>query len=420
MHREDEFEVFPTRRRVRIRGIQVHGEVVENAVAGQRTALNLAGAAVDDLGRGMTLASAATLVTTRRADVRLRLLDSVPRPLKTRIRVHFHCNTMESVAAVRLYGPELRPGNEAYARITLSEPVLLLPGDHFIIRQFSPVVTIGGGVVLDAAPLKRSAHLRSLLRLLARDNPVEILRIRVARRRSSGITIPALVAETGWSRERIEGLLAPLLQSKTVLRIADLLVHSVAANALRDAMGGHVERFQQQNPLVTGINREHLREQSRVPDEIFNSVLDLLVAAGKLEITGDLVRVPGRSVVMKDEEAESKKKIEDAFATVGLTVPALAEVLAGLKIDKARAQKIVTLLLRDKILTKVSAELVFHRSALEDLRRRIGAYKLKSTRIDVAKFKELTGVSRKYAIPLLEYLDRERVTKRVGDAREIL
>ena len=123
---------------------------------------------------------------------------------------------------------------------------------------------------------------------------------------------------------------------------------------------------------------------------------------------------------MKDEEAESKKKIEDAFASAGLKVPALQEVIAGLKVDKVRAHKIVTLLLRDKVLIKVSDELVFHRSALEQLRRQMTAYKAKSAKIDVAKFKELTGVTRKYAIPLLEYLDRERVTKRVGDARNSL
>ena len=123
---------------------------------------------------------------------------------------------------------------------------------------------------------------------------------------------------------------------------------------------------------------------------------------------------------MKDEEAESKKKIEEAFSTAGLKVPALYEVLASLKVDKARAQKIVTLLLRDKVLIKISDELMFHRSALEELRRQIAARKAKSPQIEVATFKEMTGVSRKYAIPLLEYLDRERVTKRVGDARIIL
>ena len=123
---------------------------------------------------------------------------------------------------------------------------------------------------------------------------------------------------------------------------------------------------------------------------------------------------------MKDEEAESKKTIEEAFASAGLKVPALHEVIAGLKVDKARAQKIVTLLLRDKVLVKISDELVFHRSALEELRRQMAAFKGEVPKIDVAKFKEMTGVSRKYAIPLLEYLDRERVTRRVGDTREIL
>jgi len=125
-------------------------------------------------------------------------------------------------------------------------------------------------------------------------------------------------------------------------------------------------------------------------------------------------------VVMKDDEAESKKTIEAAFASAGLKVPALSEVIAGLKVDKSRAQKIVTLLMRDRVLVKISDELVFHRGALEELRRQMAAFKVKSAKIDVAKFKEMTGVSRKYAIPLLEYLDRERVTRRVGDAREIL
>jgi selenocysteine-specific elongation factor len=169
------------------------------------------------------------------------------------------------------------------------------------------------------------------------------------------------------------------------------------------------------------MSKEELRGNLLgVAPEVFAKILDDLVKAKRVEIAGDLIRLPGRGVMMKDEEAESKKKIEDAFATAGLKVPALHEVLGGLKIDKARAQKIVTLLLRDRVLVKISDELVFHRSALEQLRGLIAARKAKSPVIDVAAFKEMTGVSRKYAIPLLEYLDRERVTKRVGDSRQIL
>jgi selenocysteine-specific elongation factor len=157
-----------------------------------------------------------------------------------------------------------------------------------------------------------------------------------------------------------------------------------------------------------------------VAPEVFAKVLNDAAAGKRVEIIGDLVRLPGRGIAMKNEEAESKKKIEEAFASAALKVPALQEVLAGLKIDKLRAQKIVTLLLRDKVLTKISDELVFHRTALDDLRKRVAEHKAKSATIDVATFKELIGVSRKYAIPLLEYLDRERVTKRVGDSRQIL
>ena len=181
-----------------------------------------------------------------------------------------------------------------------------------------------------------------------------------------------------------------------------------------------VEGFHRKNSLVGGIAREALREQVKASSGVFIAALDRLLREKKIEVTGEIVRLPGHGVILKDEEAESKARIEEAFASAGLKVPALHEVIAGLKVDKARAQKIVTLLLRDKLLVKVSDELVFHGGALQELRRLIAAEKAKSPRMDVAKFKELTGVSRKYAIPLLEYLDRERVTKRVGDAREIL
>jgi selenocysteine-specific elongation factor len=205
-----------------------------------------------------------------------------------------------------------------------------------------------------------------------------------------------------------------------VLRIGDLFVDASAIVRLQQLILSLVEGFHRRNPLVGGIAREALREQVKASAEVFAASLDRLSREKKIEAADDLVRLPGHGVVMKDEEAESKKQIEAAFAGAGLKVPALQEVIAGLKVDKARAQKIVTLLLRDKLLVKVSEELVFHRSALEELRRLVAAQKARSPKMDVAQFKELTGVSRKYAIPLLEYLDRERVTKRVGDAREIL
>ncbi len=421
IRREEEMEVFPTGRRVRVRGVQVHGQASDAAVAGQRTALNLAGASTEDLSRGMTLAPPAMFSATRRVDVRLRLLSSASRALRHRSRVHFHSNTMETVAEIVLHGTkQLAAGAEAFARLKLPEPALLLPGDRFIIRQFSPVVTIGGGGVLDPAPIPRMPGHESFLQILAGGNPETMLRARIARHGHAGISMSQLIAETGWSRDSVEGQLAQTLKDVRVLRIGDLFVDGLAMVRLQQFIVNSVEAFHKNNSLVGGIAREALREQVKASSEVFTASLDLLVREKNIEAAGDLVRLPGHGVVMKDEEAESKKKIEEAFASAGLKVPALHEVIGGLKVDKTRAQKIVTLLLRDKLLVKISEELVFHRSALEELRGLVTAQKAKSPKMDVAKFKELTGVSRKYAIPLLEYLDRERVTKRVGDAREIL
>ena len=447
IRREDEMEVFPAGRRVRVRGVQVHGQTANVAAAGQRTALNLAGASTEDLSRGMTLAPPATFEATRRADVRLRLLPSVPRPLKDRARVHLHSYTMETVAEiVLLHGreldptpsagsgqalakdarvghpgrPQLLPGHEAFARLKLPEAALLLPGDRFIIRQFSPVVTIGGGVVLDAAPILRMPGHTEFLNTLAGGDAEAILRARIARRNREGISMARLVAETGWAKNVIEARLAQALQTGEVVRAGELFLHGSALEALKRHIVGRAADFHKNNPLVGGISKEELRAQVEALPEVFETAAAVLVREKKLEVVGDLVRLPGHGVAMKDEESESKKKIEDAFASAGLKAPALQEVIAGLKVDKVRAHKIVTLLLREKILIKVSDDLVFHRSALEELRRQMAAYKVKSAKIDVAQFKELTGVTRKYAIPLLEYLDRERVTKRVGDERTIL
>jgi selenocysteine-specific elongation factor len=420
IRRDEELEVFPDGDRVRVRGVQVHGDDADKAVAGQRTAVNLAGANTAGLARGMMLAPPDTFAATNVIDVKIRLLASAPRSLKNQSRVHFHCNTMETVAEIVLHEKkDIARGAEVLARLKLRAAALLLPGDRFIIRQFSPVITIGGGVVLDAALTSRKFLPDRNLEILAGTDRAEKILARIARRSFHGITIADLVKESSWRRGTIESAITGL-QTRQVIRVGEVLLSSAAWEGIKMQMVSALDEFHRRNPLVGGINKGELRAQAGASEVVFQAILQQLVQERRLAVSGDLVSLAGRGVVMKDEEAESKKKIEDAFAAAALKVPALNEVLAGLKIDKVRAQKIVTLLLRDKVLTKVSDELVFHRSALEDLRKRVSAHKAKSATIDVATFKELTGVSRKYAIPLLEYLDRERVTKRVGDLRQIL
>src|SRR5579864_4344372 len=423
IRKEEEMQVYPGSRRVRVRGVQVHGAATDHAIAGQRTALNLAGAAVEELARGMTLGPPETFYPTARADVSLSLLKNA-RPLRDRARVHLHTYTAETIAEVIIYGrKQLAPGQDGYAQLRIAEPMLLLPGDRFILRQFSPVVTIGGGVVLDAAPLtkKTSPEQRlEFLQKIAKGSREEILAARISRRQTAGLSLAGAIAETGWPRRVLDSALATLLQRNQLVRAGNVLLSVGAFQDAQSAALTAVNAFHNANPLVSGIGKEELREKIGVPAEVFAAVLDALAHDKKIEVTGEQVRAAGRGVVLKDEEAESKKIIEGAFSAAGLKVPALKDVLAGVKVDRTRAQKIMTLLLRDKVLVKISEDLVFHRSALDDLRRRMAAQKTKSPNIDVGQFKDLTGVSRKYAIPLLEYLDRERVTRRVGDHREIL
>lgn len=422
VRKEDELEVFPTGRRVRVRGVQVHGATAEQAVAGQRTALNLAGASAEDITRGMTLASPGLLRTTRRAHAAVTVLPGA-RPLKERARVHFHSYTTETIAeVVPLNAKQIESGQKAYAQLRFPEPLLLLPGDRFILRQFSPVVTMGGGVVLDNSPMPRSAgdQLASFLGAIETREPAGMLLARVARRGAAGLSLAEAVAEAGWPLRELEGTAAALLGRGELVRLGDLLLATDAFRRVCKEMIAAVSTFQNTNPLVAGIGKEELRERLRLAPDVFSGGLDALVRDGKLELAGEQVKQPGRGVVLRDDEAESKRVIEQAFAAAGLKVPALNDVLAGVKVDRARAQKIVTLLLRERVLVKLADDLIFHRDALDSLRTRLAHYKAQSPRIDVARFKELTGVTRKYAIPLLEYLDRERVTRRMGDERIIL
>lgn len=423
IRREDELELFPGGKRVRVRGVQVHGEAADEAWAGQRTALNLAGMAVEELSRGMVLTTAGAFRATAQVDVQLTMLDSA-RPLKHRAQVHFHAHTFETVAEVAFYGEkQAGPGSSRFARLKLAAPALLAAGDHFIVRQFSPVITIGGGKVLDAFPLRRRSSARAMaqaLEELAQASPEQTVALRLARQGRKGLSLAGLVVETGWAPAVVASLVKTLVGRKQAVRAGDVVVSAEAFAGVGQGALQAVSEFHAANPLVAGLSRESLRERLGVEAAVFSVALESLVQEKKLEASGEMVRLPGRGVTMKDEESESKEAIEREFAAAGLKVPALKDVLAGLKVDRGRAQKLVTLLLRDKVLLKVSEDLVFHHTALEHLRAQLAGIKSKSPKIDVTKFKELTGVSRKYAIPLLEYLDRERVTKRVGDERVIL
>ena len=424
----DEVELFPQRKVLRVRGVQSGGKNVERAVAGQRTAVNLAGIEHTALQRGMALAAPGKFRTTRRIDARLALLLSAPK-MKQRSRVHFHAGTSETIAEVFLYGVnELAPGQSALAHLHLQEEVLALPGDRFIVRQFSPVTTIGGGAVLDALarrPMVRDAGRVAFLETLERGDKADMLAA-MTERAPMGLVFDEVVARTGWLEDEARAVAQKLAASGRARNVAVdalMLVPAKPFEEVRQKITVRVERFHKENPLLPGISREDLRSSvgRRTRAETFRTALEELVRQKKLEVQGDLVKRAGSAIALEPAEALAKEQIEAAFAAAGLAVPAVREVLSKLPVEAKRAEKILQILLREKSLVRVTPELIFHRDALARLRERLSTYKkTKGERISVPVFKELTGITRKYAIPLLEYLDRERVTRRAGDERVIL
>ncbi|MCU1254613.1 MAG: selenocysteine-specific translation elongation factor SelB [Candidatus Angelobacter sp.] len=419
---EEEVEVFPSRKRARVRGVQVHGSTADQAIAGQRTALNLAGVQMEELARGMTLAAPGIFQPTQKLDVQISLLKDA-KPLKNRARVHLHAFSSETIAEVTLRGvTELKPGASAFAQLRTADPLLLLPGDRAILRQFSPVVTIGGAVVLDAFPMSRQKQdaVQHFLRTLSSGNRQDALLARIARRGHEGLSLAAAVRETGLKQSVLQPLIAALVQQKQIIQVAEFLLANEAMQKTREKLTATLEAFHKANPLVGGISKEELREKLGLHQTIMEAMLAQLSGDKKAEVSGEQVRLAGRGVELKDEEAKAKAQIEKAFADAGLKVPLMKEVLDKLPVDKARAQKLVTLLLRDRVLIKLADDLVFHQTALQGLRQLMATQKSKAPKIDVATFKDLLGVTRKYAIPLLEYLDQQRITRRVGDERIIL
>jgi selenocysteine-specific elongation factor len=425
---EDEVELFPRGLKLRVRGVQSGGQGVERAEAGQRTAVNLAGIDHQALKRGMTLAAPSRFRATRRLDVKLRLLPGVPK-LKNRALLHFHVGSFESMAETIFFKrTELLADEEAFAQLRLKQSVLVLPGDRFIIRQSSPLVTIGGGAVLDPLPRRpraQEAPRQEFLKAVERGEKPEIL-AQLTRRSLHGFPQSEVPARTGWTDAEVSETIQTLVATNRVrlIRGESLLLFGVEPfDELLGKINERVERFHKENPLRPGIAREELRANlaRRMKPEIFRAALEELVSRRKIELQGESIKRAGAQISLLPDEITAKDQIEAAFAIAGLAVPSVTEVLSKLSVETRRSEKLLQILLREKALNRVTPELIFHREALAELRAKLAGYKqAKGERISVPAFKDLTGITRKYAIPLLEYLDRERVTRRQGDERVIL
>lgn len=432
---EQELELTPGARRVKVRGVQVHGASRDEVRAGQRAAVNLAGIDVADVTRGQVLVAAGTLPGRTVLDAAVTVLPAAA-PLVHGARVRFHEGTAETLARVSVVGPgsreggipELGPGETGFVRLRLESPAAVTRGDRFVLRRYSPALTIAGGHVLDPAPpgggVRSKATTTRLGRLqapLVSGQEEQALAVFVEEAGANGVAADVLAARGGGASSSGRAAFDRLRASPDIWSVGDRLVMRAWAATLADRVLAAVDTHHQVQPLSDGVAREELRE--RVLDDahptIAGATIDALIAAGTLKGHDRIARA-SRGVSLSAEDAAAIARLVEVYRAAGLAAADPPHVAASAKLDPARATSLSQWLVRQHVLVKVDAFL-FHREALERLKDEVRALKgTGEAAVDVASFKERYGLTRKFAIPLLEYLDRERVTRRVGDRRLVL
>jgi len=424
---EAELVALPSGRRVKVRGVQVHGRRAEEARAGQRTAVNLGGVDVVHLTRGDTLADPGTLEPSLIVDAIVELLPDT-KPLKNGARIRFHQGTSELLGRVSLArDTAIRPGGEECVRIRLESPAVVTRADRFILRAYSPPVTIAGGKVLDPkpprGPIRSEAGLARFARLDPRHNGAdEAAAAFVEESGSAGLTRQTIAARSGLSSTDVAAAAERLARARRVVEVGPVLVSTRILEELAGRVVADLTAHHAAQPLSEGVPREELRERlaSRAHIAVFDRVLQELVAAGTI-VARDRLALAGHKVELSPAEALARAAVDRAYREAALAPPDAASLAAALTLPRADVDRMVALLVRQKTLIRVD-DLLFHADALTRLKAEVASLKGggQPARVDVAAFKERYGVSRKFAIPLLEYLDRERVTRRVGDSRIVL
>jgi len=430
----DELELLPSKVNVRVRGLQVHNKSVHEAHAGQRTAVNLAGVDTAQIERGMVLAPPNRLLPAQVIDVWIDVLPNASRAVRSRSRVRFHIGAAEVLGRVRVLetSPEIALGKGGLAQLRLEAPVVAVHGDRFILRSYSPAETIAGGVIVDPFATKhRGREMQNtvaLLRQLMRDDRAAKFAGFVKASGNRGLRIADVAAATGWTNDVLNNVAKKVQAEGSMIEAGGVYLGRESFDRLSQAVIDELERYHKRERLARGMLRETLREKvfAHSLPELFAGVIARLEAAGAVVSEKDIVRSSKHSVGLSGQDAELSKRIEQLYLAAGVEAPSIDEAMtkAGVPAaQRAQARKLMQLLIDGRTLVRIQGEMFMHANVLEDLKTKLRDYAAAhepERLIDVAAFKDLAGVSRKYAIPLLEYFDREQVTRRAGDKRLIL
>lgn len=422
-------EILPDKIPVRVRGVQSHGRASELATAGRRVAINLGGIDHSSIERGMLLADSGVFEPTQSLDIELELLANATRPLRSRQRVRVHIGTAELLGRVSVLNDlgEIAPGETDLVQLRLESATIATHGTRVIIRSYSPQETIAGGRVLEPFATRHRrkgfAAVRSFLSSLA-DTGISNLDLTYAlitRAGKIGIMSAELESRTGWLRPTLDAEIKTLLADSAIVESGSRYLSTGAFESVRRKLVAAVKRHHETDPLSKGISKQLLRKA--LPNDTFAAVLESLITSGTLSVTGETVSLAERKQTLTPAEATARSVLYDALSRANLEVPKIEELLASAarssKLPASQVRKVLQTIIDSREIVKVTEDFYFDRKAIDSLIANVRENAGADRTIDVAKFKEISGVSRKYAIPLLEYFDREKITIRTGDKRII-
>lgn len=421
---EQEVEILPKLIKTRVRGVQSHNQSVPRAVAGQRTAVNLQGVEKDQLSRGDIVVSAGFLTPTRTLDAKLDLLELAPRGLKTGSRIRFYNTTQEAIGRITILGSsELAPGGQAFVQFRLEQHVIIQHGDRFILRFYSPMETLGGGMVLNPHPRRhKQATMQESLKnlgMLETGTLEDKLGLLISAKGLAGMVENEIIAAVAADKPEITGALASLGQKKIAVRIDNLFVHTSHLGTLEKKMIELVKQYHKDNPLKPGLDKEELKGaiRLRLAPKVLTVTIDGLIKKKQIEADGSKLRMPGFKAAGGAINEEVKNKIVDAIKRGGTQPPVREELPALFSISEKDAKDLLKLLADEGRTVRVNDSIHLDRDVLEKVRITLRKHLEEKKEITMAEFRDLANTSRKFAVPLMEYFDSQKLTQRVGDKR---
>jgi selenocysteine-specific elongation factor len=419
---DQEVEVLPKGIKTKVRGIQSHNQAVARSTAGQRTAVNLQGVEKNQLSRGDTIVSAGFLKSVKTLDAKLELLSQAPRGLKTGSRIRFYNTTQEAIGRITILGAkELLPGQEAFVQFRFEQPLIIQHGDRFILRFYSPMETLGGGVALNPHPRrhKQNTMEESLknLRMLEAGSMEDRIALLIAGKGLAGYEENTLIGFIAADKQEVSAALASLVQKKIVLRVDTLFVHSANLALLENKIIELITKYHRDNPLKAGLEKEELKGvlRMRLSPKVLSLVVEGLVKKKQIEAENTRLRLPSFKAA-KDQSA-IKNKIADAVNKGGSQPPTREELPALFNITEKEAGDLLKLLARENAIIRINDTLYLSGDTLESIKSDLKKYLGEKKEITMAEFRDLAKTSRKFAVPLMEYFDSQKLTQRVGDKR---